>query len=71
MDLANTFLDIAETFRLGEIRIRNIDNAWKAHDSAADLAPRVGLTDSELFTIGKRLRGPQNALVKIEDQDLK
>jgi hypothetical protein len=34
-----------------EIKVRNIANAWKAHYAVVHLAPRVGLTDSELLEI--------------------
>jgi hypothetical protein len=49
LELANTFLDIADTAH-GETRERNIVNAWTAHNSITNLSSRDGLTDSELLT---------------------
>ena len=59
LEVANTFLDIADTAQ-GERRERNIVNAWTAHNSIMNLASRVGLTDSELFSITERFGRSEN-----------
>jgi len=41
LEVANTFLDIADTAQ-GERRERNIANTWAAHNSIMNLASRVG-----------------------------
>jgi hypothetical protein len=68
LDLANTFLDIAESNRGAEVRKRNIANAWRAHDAVAELASHVGLTDSELSAILGRLHALRRRLAELENQ---
>jgi hypothetical protein len=60
LNLANTFLDIAESSPGGEVRKRNIANAWKAHDAVAHFATRVRLRNSEFSTIAKGPSAAQN-----------
>ena len=51
LDLANTFLDTAETIMQGEIRKRNIANAEKAFDAITRFAPKalIESRDSKVF----------------------
>lgn len=55
LDMANTFLDIAETIKQEEIRKRNIANAEKAFDAITRFAPRANLTESERAAITEGL----------------
>jgi hypothetical protein len=71
LDLANSFLDIADTTRQVNVRNRNIANAWKAHDAVVRLAPKVGIKDSELIAITERLRVLRTRLERMEAQDSK
>ena len=69
LNLADTFLNIARSARHADIRKRNIANAWKAHDAVVRLAPRVGLADSELIAITKKLQDLRVRIGEIEAQD--
>jgi len=60
LDLANTFLDIADSTELAETRERNISNAWTAHNSITNFASRIHLTDSERLTITSGLQTLRN-----------
>jgi hypothetical protein len=71
LDLANTFLEIARTSDRVEMKVRNIANAWKAHDAVVHLASRIGLTDSELLEITERLRAIKARLVEMRTPDAK
>ena len=59
LEVPNTFLDIADTGQ-GERQERNIAKAWTAHNSIMNLASRVGLTDSELFSIRNAFARSEN-----------
>jgi len=61
LDLANTFLDIADTTGVGFIRERNIANARKAHDTVKHFAFRIELTNSERRAIKAELRPRKTA----------
>jgi hypothetical protein len=62
LDLANTFLDIADTTGVGFIRERNIANARKAHDTVKHFAFRIELTNSERRAIKAELRALEKRL---------
>jgi hypothetical protein len=66
IELANTFLDIAESTNQTAVRQRNIANTRKAHDSVAHFAFRVSLTDPELLAINERLHALRMRLSKME-----
>jgi hypothetical protein len=52
LDLANTFLDVAETHRLtDQIRIRNIAHAAKAWADVTRLCTEVSMSDSDRLQI--------------------
>jgi hypothetical protein len=67
LDLANTFVDIANTSGRDDVCQRNIANAWKAHDSIEHLAAKGGLTDSELATIVNGLRALRKRLAGMKN----
>lgn len=66
LDLANTFLDIAEATDNEDTRKRNIKNARKAHDAVTYHASKAHLADSELLMILEVLHALRKRLGEIE-----
>lgn len=65
LDVAMTFLEVANATRNPETRQRNYGNAWKAYDAVRHFLPQMVFTDAEAKLIQEKLEALRKRLEAI------